>query len=67
VPRHYRFAAPNTNCVLLPGYRIMVRIQPTLFPLYDRNPQNYVDNILFAKPSEYQMATATVLRAGMTE
>jgi predicted acyl esterase len=38
----------------------MVQIQSTLFPLYDRNPQTYVQNILFAKPADYQKATVTI-------
>jgi predicted acyl esterase len=38
----------------------MVQIQSSLFPLYDRNPQTYVPNILFAKPSDYQKATVTI-------
>jgi hypothetical protein len=62
-PQHYRFTLPNQNYVFLPGHRIMVQIQSTLFPLYDRNPQTYVDNPLFAKPSDYQKATVTVLHS----
>ncbi|MGI3777690.1 MAG: CocE/NonD family hydrolase [Janthinobacterium lividum] len=63
-PQRYRFTLPNANHVFLPGHRIMVQVQSTLFPLYDRNPQGYVDSILFAKPSDYQKATVTVMRAG---
>ena len=63
-PQRYRFTLPNANHVFLPGHRIMVQIQSTLFPLYDRNPQSYVDNILFAKQSDYRRATVTVLRSG---
>jgi hypothetical protein len=62
-PQHYRFTLPNQNYVFLPGHRIMVQIQSTLFPLYDRNPQTYVDNPLFAKSSDYRAATVTVLRS----
>ncbi|HEY1613133.1 MAG TPA: CocE/NonD family hydrolase [Rhizomicrobium sp.] len=62
-PQHYRFTLPNANYVFLPGHRIMVQIQSALFPLYDRNPQTYVDNPLFAKPSDYRKATVTVLRS----
>jgi hypothetical protein len=62
-PQHYRFALPNANYEFLPGHRIMVMIQSTLFPLYDRNPQTYVDNILFAKPQDFQKATITVLHS----
>jgi putative CocE/NonD family hydrolase len=60
--QRYRFALPTTNHVFLPGHRIMVQIQSTLFPLYDRNPQTYVDNIFFAKPSDYVAATEQVFR-----
>jgi hypothetical protein len=63
-PQHYRFTLPNANYVFLPGHRIMVQIQSTLFPLYDRNPQTFVANPLSAKPSDYQKATVTVMRSG---
>ncbi len=63
-PQHYRFALPNQNYVFLPGHRIMVQIQSSLFPLYDRNPQTYVENPLLAKPSDYKKATVTILHAG---
>ena len=59
-PQRYRFALPTTNHVFLPGHRIMVQIQSTWFPLYDRNPQTFVDNVFFAKPSDYAKATETV-------
>jgi putative CocE/NonD family hydrolase len=56
----YRFALPNANHVFLPGHRVMVQIQSSWFPLYDRNPQTFVDNIFFAKPADYRKATQTV-------
>jgi putative CocE/NonD family hydrolase len=62
-PQQYRFELPNQNYVFLPGHRIMVQIQSTLFPLYDRNPQTYVDNPLFPKPSDFKKATITVSRS----
>lgn len=62
-PQHYRFTLPNQNYVFLPGHRIMVQIQSTLFPLYDRNPQTYVKNPLAPRPSDYKKATITVLRS----
>ncbi|MEP6484612.1 MAG: CocE/NonD family hydrolase [Rudaea sp.] len=58
----YKFGLPNVNHVFLPRHRIMVQIQSTLFPLYDRNPQSYVDNIFFAKPSDYRAATQSIYR-----
>ena len=55
---------PTTNHVFLPGHRIMVQIQSSWFPLYDRNPQTYVPNIFFAQPSDYVKATETVFHSG---
>ena len=52
-PQHYRFALPNADHVFLPGHRIMVQIQSSLFPLYDRNPQTFVPNIFDAHASDY--------------
>jgi len=63
-PQRYRFTLPTVNHVFLPGHRIMVQIQSSWFPLYDRNPQSYVPNIFFAKPSDYVQATQSVLRSG---
>jgi predicted acyl esterase len=62
-PQRYRFVLPTTNHVFLPGHRIMVQIQSSWFPLYDRNPQTYVPNIFFAKPSDYVKATQSVFHS----
>ena len=59
-PLTYTFALPNTNHAFLPGHRIMVQIQSSWFPLYDRNPQTFVPNIFFAKPEDYVKATQRV-------
>jgi uncharacterized protein len=56
----FRFALPTANHVFLPGHRIMVQVQSSWFPLYDRNPQSYVDNIFFANPSDYKKATIKI-------
>jgi putative CocE/NonD family hydrolase len=56
----YRWELPNVDHVFLPGHRIMVQIQSSLFPLYDRNPQTYVDNIMYAKPADYKKATQSI-------
>jgi len=45
------------------GHRIMVQVQSTWFPLYDRNPQKYVPNIFEAKDSDYQKATQHIYRS----
>jgi putative CocE/NonD family hydrolase len=56
----YRFRLPTVNYVFKPGHRIMVQVQSSLFPLYDRNPQTFVPNIFFAKPEDFHPATMTV-------
>jgi putative CocE/NonD family hydrolase len=56
-PELYRFALPTADHVFLPGHKIMVQVQSSWFPLYDRNPQTFVPNIFFAKPADYQKAT----------
>jgi putative CocE/NonD family hydrolase len=61
--QRYRFTLPNQNYVFLPGHHIMVQIQSTLFPLYDRNPQTFVDNPLFPKAEDFRKATITLLRS----
>jgi hypothetical protein len=59
-PLLYRFALPTANHVFLPGHRIMVQIQSSWFPLYDRNPQTFVPNIFWAKPDDFHKATQRV-------
>ena len=59
-PLAYTFALPMVNHTFQPGHRIMVQVQSTLFPLYDRNPQRYVANMLEAKPDDYQKATQRI-------
>jgi uncharacterized protein len=62
-PLVYRFELPTTNHVFLPGHRIMVQVQSSWFPLYDRNPQTFVPNIFWAKPGDYKKATQRVYHA----
>jgi uncharacterized protein len=59
-PLLYRYALPPANHVFLPGHRVMVQIQSSWFPLYDRNPQTFVPNIFWAKPADYQKATQRI-------
>ena len=59
-PLVYRFALPNANHVFLPGHRIMVQVESSWFPLYDRNPQTFVSNIFWTKPGDYRKATERV-------
>ena len=62
-PLLYRFALPTANHVFLSGHRIMVQIQSSWFPLYDRNPQTFVSNIFWAKPGEFRKAVQRVYHA----
>ena len=63
VPLKYRFGLPTSNHVFLPGHKIMVQVQSSWFPLYDRNPQTFVPNIFFAKPEDYKKATEQIYHA----
>jgi len=62
-PLAYKFGLPTVNHVFLPGHRVMVQVQSSLFPLYDRNPQTFVPNIFDAKPADYVKATQKVWHA----
>jgi uncharacterized protein len=62
-PLLYKFALPTKNHVFLPGHRIMVQVQSSWFPLYDRNPQTFVPSIFTAKPEDYKKATQRIYHA----
>jgi putative CocE/NonD family hydrolase len=66
-PLTYRFGLPTANHVFLPGHRIMVQVQSSWFPLYDRNPQTFVPNIFWAKPSDFKKATQRVYHSSFVE
>ncbi|MDF4003335.1 CocE/NonD family hydrolase [Luteibacter sp. PPL552] len=63
-PLDYRFPLPTVNHVFAPGHRVMVQIQSSWFPLYDRNPQTFVPNIFNATPGDYRKATQRIVRNG---
>ncbi|SER43102.1 CocE/NonD family hydrolase [Sphingobium sp. YR768] len=56
----FQWTLPNVDHVFLPGHKIMVQVQSSLFPLYDRNPQSWVPSIMEAKSGDYQKATETI-------
>ncbi len=62
-PLLYKWTLPTANHVFLPGHRMMVQVQSSWFPLYDRNPQTFVRNIFFAAPGDYRKATQRVYHA----
>jgi hypothetical protein len=63
-PLVYKFALPTANHVFLPGHKMMVQVQSSWFPLYDRNPQTFVTNIFWAKPADYKKATQRIYSSG---
>lgn len=58
--REYKFSLHDVDHVFSVGHTVIVEIQSTWFPLYDRNPQKFVPNIMTAKPEDYKPATITV-------
>jgi len=66
-PLPYKWTLPTANHVFLPGHRIMVQVQSSWFPLYDRNPQTFVPNIFFAKPADYRKAVQRVYSTSFIE
>ena len=56
----YKFSLHDVDHVFKAGHTVMVEIQSTWFPLYDRNPQTFVPNIMKAKLTDYKTATITV-------
>jgi putative CocE/NonD family hydrolase len=63
LPLPYRWTLPTANHVFLPGHRIMVQVQSSWFPLYDRNPQTFVPSIFWARPADYRRAVQRVYHA----
>ncbi|MDE3200557.1 MAG: CocE/NonD family hydrolase [Acidobacteriota bacterium] len=57
----YRFSLHDIDHVFKAGHTVIVEIQSTWFPLYDRNPQTFVPNIMTADPAAYKPATITIL------
>ncbi len=66
-PLVYRFALPTANHVFLPGHRMMVQVQSSWFPLYDRNPQTFVPNIFLAAPGDYRKAVQRIYHTSYVE
>lgn len=56
----YRFSLHAADHTFLRGHRIKVQVQSTWFPLYDRNPQKFLPNIMTASPDDFVKATVRV-------
>ncbi len=58
--REYKYSLHDVDHVFKAGHTVVVEVQSTWFPLYDRNPQSFVPNIMTASPTDYKPATITV-------
>jgi uncharacterized protein len=58
--REYKYSLHDVDHVFKAGHTVVVEVQSTWFPLYDRNPQTFVPNIMTASPADYKPATITV-------
>ncbi len=56
------FTMPDVNHTFRRGHRIMIQVQSSWFPLFDRNPQTFV-NIPTAKAGDFRAATQQVHRS----
>jgi hypothetical protein len=60
----FKYSLHAVDHVFKKGHTVMVEVQSSWFPLYDRNPQKFVANIMTAKPGDYQKAKVTILSDG---
>jgi uncharacterized protein len=56
----FKWSLHGADHTFLKGHKIMVEVQSSWFPLYDRNPQTYVPNIMTAPASAYKVETQTI-------
>ena len=54
------YVLPDAYHTFRRGHRIMVQIQSSWFPLYDRNPQTFVPSIMWAEDADYKAQTHRV-------
>ncbi|HEX4312047.1 MAG TPA: CocE/NonD family hydrolase [Acidobacteriaceae bacterium] len=66
-PEEYKFSLHAADHVFLKGHRIMVQVQSSWFPLYDRNPQTSVPSIMTAQPADYKPAEQHIYAASHIE
>jgi hypothetical protein len=59
----YRFSLHAADHTFLKGHRIKVQVQSTWFPLYDRNPQKFLPNIMTVTPDDFVKATVRIYPA----
>ena len=59
-PARVRFKMNDVLHTFKPGHRMAVQVQSYWFPLVDRNPNRFVENVEKAKPSDFQAATVRI-------
>jgi predicted acyl esterase len=61
----FRWSLHAVDHTFLKGHRIMVEVQSSWFPLYDRNPQTFVPNIMSAPKDAYRAETVTLFGSAL--
>jgi predicted acyl esterase len=59
----YKFSLHGHDHVFRKGHKIMVQVQSAWFPVIDRNPQKFVENIFSAADADYSKATQRIFRS----
>ncbi len=63
----YKWSLHGADHTFLKGHRMMVEVQSSWFPLYDRNPQTFVPNIMSAPPEAYKAQTIKIMGGSRLE
>jgi len=59
-PTQVKFTLPDVAHTFKKGHKLMIQVQSSWFPLTDRNPQKYVENINYAKDADFVKETIKV-------
>ncbi|CAN5480447.1 CocE/NonD family hydrolase [soil metagenome] len=57
----FKWSLHGADHTFLKGHKIMVEVQSSWFPLYDRNPQTFVPNIMTAPAEAYKAQTISIM------
>jgi putative CocE/NonD family hydrolase len=63
-PAEVAFTLPDVFHTFRKGHRIMVQVQGSWFPLFDRNPQRFVANIYEARDADFISAALRIHTGG---
>ncbi|MGD2123017.1 MAG: CocE/NonD family hydrolase, partial [Gemmatimonadota bacterium] len=62
-PTRIRLPLQDALHTFEPGHRIQIQVQNSWFPLVDRNPQTFVENIFLAEEEDFVEATQRIYRS----